>query len=175
MKSTTVKGTPVNHVSSRGALIGAREGYASVPPATPKGMSGTVNKQFEGDQKGNRQVEQETGVKYGTSYNSNLGNPDEAVRVRADHRYGVIPVNGGQDMNASSSNGNGVILDHMSRDKGYQPKDAHTMDSPVHDDAPFFDTRTIKQENAAHMGGNTAPGLIEDDLVRAGGVMSRED
>jgi hypothetical protein len=169
MKS--VRGTPVNHVNSRGALIGNKEGFGSVPPRLPKGYSGTVNQQFEGDQKGNQQV----GIAGGTPARSELGNPDEALRVRADHRYGVSAGAGGQDYNNPASNGNGVVFDDMSRSAGYTPPNAATMDSPVAKGSPVFDTHNIRAENLAHLGQGVgaAPSQAGDDLVKIGGVMGK--
>jgi hypothetical protein len=159
----------VNRVGPAGAFIGAREGYAAKMPVKPMGYNGTVNSQFEGDQSGNRQ----TGLNTGTPFNSEQGNPDEASRVRFQGRYGVIDVNGGQDMNSPSSNGNGVVLDGMNREKGYQPRDTKQLDSPVPSGAPFFDTRTIAEENRAHLGGDEFNTVDLDDLGKMGGVMSR--
>ena len=175
MKSTTVKGTPVNRISPAGAFIGNREGFnAKMKPDGYSGRSGVVKDQYEGDRRGPDQVRAQGNLPpLGTPYESNTGNPDEAIRTRADHRYGIVLGENGQDMNNPSSNGDGVVFDGMAREKGYQPRDAATLDSPVMDTAPWFDTRTIRQENAAHMGANTSPTLIEDDLVRAGGVMSK--
>ena len=170
MKSKGTWGTPVNNIGPSGALIGAREGYAAVPAVKPKGYSGTVNKQFQGSQKGN----DEEGISTGTPYQSELGNPNETSNTRQDYRYGVSTVAGGQDLNNPSSNGNGVILDGMNRAKGYQPPDLKIPDSPVPENSPWFDTRTIREENRAHLGANTSTDLVEDDLSRINrGVMNR--
>jgi len=169
MKS--VRGTQVNHVNSRGAFIGNKEGFGSVPPRLPKGYSGTVNQQYEGDQKGNQQV----GIAGGTPARSELGNPDEASRVRFQGRYGVSPGGGGNDYNNPAANGNGVVLDGMSREEGYTPPNAATLDSPVRAGSPVFDTRTIRDENVAHLGQGIGarPSQAADDLVKIGGVMGK--
>jgi len=174
-------------MKSKGIVLGeghvntVRSGGAGIKPQRPAGYetgAQTVRDQFEGSQKGNDQARAEmsgnTGI--GTVYNSDAGNPGDASRTRSDHRYGVTDVNGGQDMNNPSSNGNGVILDGMNRDKGYAPTPTRMMDSPVRDDAPFFDTSTIHDENLGRMGRGkgVSPDQVEDDLVGIdGGVLSR--
>jgi hypothetical protein len=134
-------------------------------------MSGTVNKQFEGDQKGNRQE----GVAKGTPYQSQAGNSDEFVRVRSRDKYGKVIDDAAGDQANYLSNGNGVILDGIAREMGYTPMAAATMDSPVMMGAPHFDTRTIRQENLAHMGQGigAAPSQSGDDILAIGGVISR--
>jgi hypothetical protein len=137
-------------------------------------MSGTVNKQFEGDQKGNQQI----GIATGTPAHHTLGNPDEASRVRFQGPYGVSPGGGGNDYNNPAANGNGVVLDGMGRGEGYTPPNAATMDSPVGKGAPVFDTHNIRAENIAHLGQGTGaqPSQAADDLrAIQGGVMSREE
>lgn len=136
-------------------------------------MSGTVNKQFEGDQKGNR----EEGIATGTPFHSHHGNPDETSHTRQAHRYGVSPVAGGQDLNNAAANGNGVVLGGMSREAGYTPVNAPAMDSPVVKGAPALDTRDIRAENVAHLGQGVGaqPSQSADDLKKiTGGVMSRD-
>ena len=130
MKSSSVRGTPYTHVTntrSEGMMHGAK----------PKGMSGTVNKQFEGDQKGNRQV----GIAQGTPYQSMDGNSDEFVRVRSRDKYGKVIDDAAGDQANHLNNGNGVILDGIAREMGYTPMAAATMDSPVMMGAPRFDAR----------------------------------
>lgn len=172
-KGRVVYGTPVNTIKSGGAGINPGK------PAGFKTGAETVPDRFEGDQRGTRQVERANGWpanSLGSTYNSDAGNPGDALRTRADHRYGVIDVNGGQDMNSPASNGNGVILDGMNRGKGYQPPTMRTTDSPVRDDAPFFDTSTIREENLEHLGRGkgVSPDQVDDDLVGIdGGVLSR--
>jgi len=162
MKSSSVRGTPVNSIKAP-PNQGMRAG-------TPKGMNGAVNRQYEGDQKGNRQE----GIATGTAYHSEDGNSPEAMRVRSEGRYGMVRDENG-DQNNPRDNGNGVLLDGISRESGYNPRDAHTMDSPVMDGAPKFDTRTIRQENLAHLGQGigASPAQAGDDLDSIGGVMAR--
>jgi hypothetical protein len=163
VKSSSVRGTPYTHVTNT-----AQEG---ISPRTPKGMSGTVNKQFEGDQKGNRQE----GVAKGTPYQSQAGNSDEFVRVRSRDKYGKVIDDAAGDQANYKSNGNGVILDGIAREMGYTPMAAATMDSPVMMGAPHFDTRTIRDENLAHIGQGigAAPSQSGDDILAIGGVISR--
>ncbi len=163
MKSTTVRGTPVRHISNT-----AREGMMA---GKPSGMSGTVNKQFEGDQKGNRQE----GVARGTPYESRDGNSDEFMRTRSQGKYGMVMDAAAGDQADPRDNGNGVILDGMSREAGYTPMSERTMDSPVMEGAPTFDTRTIRDENIAHLGQGIGarPSQAADDILNIGGVMSR--
>jgi hypothetical protein len=171
MKAGTksVRGTPVNHVGPKGALIGNKEGYGA--KAGPKGMSGTVNKQYEGDQKGNREV----GISTGTPYQSQYGNPDETSVTREDHRYGVSLGAGGQDYNDPKANGDGTMFADMSRAEGYTPPNARTADSPVRKGSPVFDTHDIRAENLSHIGEGigAAPSQAADDLVKIGGVMGK--
>ena len=164
MKSSSVRGTPYTRVSNtrtEGMMHGAK----------PKGMSGTVNKQFEGDQKGNRQV----GVAQGTPYQSQDGNSDEFMRTRSNGKYGVVMDPAAGNLADPAANGNGTILDGMSREMGYTPMPAATMDSPVMTGAPHFDTRMIRAENLAHMGQGigAAPSQSGDDILAIGGVISR--
>lgn len=163
MKSTSVRGTPVRHITNT-----AREGIA---PGTPKGMSGTVNKQFEGDQKGNRQE----GVASGTPYTSKAGNSDEFMRRRPTTGAIAADDQVGADFNNPRSNGNGVILDGISRDSGYTPQPERAMDSPVPSDAPTFDPSFIRQENLAHLGQGqgASPAQAADEILNIGGVLSR--
>jgi hypothetical protein len=161
-----------NKVSPSGALIGVREGYGAVPPRAPKGMEGTVNRQFQGEQETNR-----ANGATGTPAQQALGNPDETSITRFAGRYGVSRAAGGQDLNDPAANGNGVMFDGMSRETGYTPPTAETLDSPVRKGAPEFDTRFIRTENIAHLGQGIGaqPSQAADD-IRAidDGVMSRD-
>jgi hypothetical protein len=142
----------------------------------PKGYSGTVNKQFEGDQKGNRQVEEGMeGGKLGTDYHSEKGNSANFRRVVSHGLYGDSRGLSGLDQQKSSSNGNGVILDGMSRADGYTPKSERTTDSPVPEGAPEFRTSFIREENIARQGQGigASPSQASDDILEIGGVMSR--
>jgi hypothetical protein len=163
-------GTPVNVIKSGGS------GRAAGKPGGYAGAAGTVRDTFEGDQKGPRQVAAQMSGKQdlGTPYQSVAGNPGDASRIaHGTGFYGVDAVEGGQNMNDASSNGNGTILDHMSRETQYQPRSPAMIDSPVPGNAPFFDSRTINDENRAHAGrGNEA--TANDRLLPIGGVMSRD-
>jgi hypothetical protein len=116
-------------------------------------MSGTVDKQFEGDQKGNRQVEGETGARYGTPAHSVKGNPPNA---RREHDTGAHK--GGENAKEAG----GILgLERAER----------TMDSPVPEGAPHFDDGKVRTLNeiAAGEGAHTS----HDDIDAIGGVMSR--
>jgi hypothetical protein len=165
-RGKTHVGTPVNSIKAP-LNQGMRAG-------TPSGMQGTVNRQFQGDQRGNRQE----GISTGTPYVSRDGNSPEARRVASQGHYGhVVDTATREDMNDPRSNGDGVVLDGMSQDYG-DPTHKPTMDSPVPTHAPVFQTRHILEENAAHLGsgsGKTAPNAANarDNLLNVGGVMSR--
>lgn len=133
----------------------------------PKGFSGTVNQSFEGDQKGNRQV----GIATGTPYQSHDGNGPESKRVRSHGKYGMVTDQNGDQAN-HLNNGNGVILDGISRENGYFPQGDQSTDSPVPGNAPSFDPRAVRQDNLAHLGrGNER--AVGDVITEVGGVMSR--
>jgi hypothetical protein len=164
MKSTTVRGTPYRKIENT-----ANEG---ISPRTPAGNRGTVDK-----------MNSEPGIRTGpqprgTPYQSQAGNSDEFSRVASQGKYGhVVDTATGENMNDPRSNGDGVILDDMATDYN-DPRHAPTIDSPVSPEAPIFETRTIAEENAAHLGrgrGSTAPNRANatDDLLAIGGVMSR--
>jgi hypothetical protein len=163
MRPTTVRGTPYTKITNT-----ANQG---VSPRTPSGMKGTVEENTA-----------EPGIRTGppgrgTPYRSQAGNSDEFMRTVSRDRYGMVmdPVLG--NPNDPRTNGDGVILDHMATD--YEdPRHMPTMDSPVPVEAPIFETSTVAQENAAHLGrgrGPTAPNpaMARDDLLAIGGVMSR--
>jgi len=169
-RPTVVRGTPTNHVGPAGALIGGREGYS---PGKPAGLEGTQPSGFTAEQSGYR-----PNPRGGTAYNSDLGNPDEASRVaEGTGRYGKVISEGGQDHKNFASNGDGVVLDKMSKDSA-DPAHQPTLDSPVPRHAPIFETDNIIAENIAHLGkgsGPTAPNddMGRDDLMKIGGVLSR--
>lgn len=160
MKSTSVRGTPVTSIKASNT-----EGQRAGKPA---GMNGTVNKQFEGDQRF------QENPRAGTPYNSQDGNGPETRVVRSQGKYGMVTDENG-DQNNPKDNGNGVLLDGISREAGYTPRDERTMDSPVHEGAPRFNTSFIKQENLAHLGQGigAAPSQASDEILAIGGVMSR--
>lgn len=167
MKSTTVRGTPINQIGPKGSSTGDRQGFN--PQAAPKGYTGTVNTQFQGDQS------QQPNPSSGTPYNSGPGNPDDTRNLRQDGRYGVSPVAGGADANTNDGTGGAVMFSGVTREAGYNPKDAAAMDSPVTKGSPALDTRTIRQENLAHMGQGVGAESSQsgDEILNIGGVMSR--
>lgn len=159
----------VNHVGPKGAFIGNTEGNT---PGVPQGYSGkTVPDQYRGDGVG---IDTRRLPNTGTPYQDSDGNPDEARRVAFQGPYGVSPGAGGVDMNDPAANGSGVVFDRTtSAQNGNMPKAAPQADSPVPKDAPYFDTRTIAQENRAHLGQGNAS--AEDSLLKIpGGVMGRD-
>lgn len=162
MKSSSVRGTPVRHISNT-----TREGMGA---AKPKGMDGTVNRQFQGDQSINRQE----GISTGTPYTSRDGNSDEFSRTVSHDKYGKVIGEAG-DNQQPRDNGNGVLLDGMDRDRGYEPRDERTLDSPVPDGSPTFDASFIQAENRAHLGKGigVSEAQINDDVLGIGGVLSR--
>jgi len=166
MKRTTIRGTPINHVGPSGAFVGNREGYGAA--SSPPGYDGQTTKdQFRG-------TGMSTAQGPGTPYNSQPGNPDETLRTASSGRYGIVRSENGQDHNNSSSNGTGVLLDGTSDvDNGYLAAPAQTLDSPVPARAPRFDPKDILTENLAHLGKDQPETLVEGDLVKIGGVMSR--
>ena len=131
----------VNNIGPGGE--GGREGYGA--SGGPPGYKGTANPNFA-----------EPGIRTGpegrgTAANHVQGNPDEASTVRLQHPYGLVISENGQDHNNARANGDGTILDHMSKD--YEnPSPAPTVDSPVPGVAPMFDTGSIIDENRAHLG-----------------------
>jgi hypothetical protein len=161
MKSSSVRGTPINSIKA--------PNNQGMMAAKPKGMSGVVNRQFEGEQATNR-----ANGNTGTPYNSQDGNGPESKRVRSSDKYGKVRDHNG-DQNNPADNGNGVILDDITRESGYNPKDAEAMDSPVPRGSPEFNTRTIEQENLAHLGQGigAVPAMAGDDILAIDGVMSR--
>lgn len=170
-RGARVVGTPYRKIENTA--------HQGIKPGTPKGFSGgseTSPDQYEGSQRGNRQVRSEMSGgrrEIGTEYHSDAGNGPEFRReVSHGEHGGHVISEHGQNMNDPSSNGNGVILDHMSREAGYTPKGDRTMDSPVPERAPDFDTRTIAEENRAHAGRRNERTAV-DTLASIGGVMSR--
>ena len=169
MKSTTVRGTPTNHIGPTGAPVGNAEGRT---PGVPADLSGTtVKDQFRGDGVG---IDTRLPPGSGTPLVDREGNVDEARRVVSQGRYGVSPGAGGVDMNDPAANGSGVVFDGTNRvSDGYLPAGAATVDSPVPARAPRFDPKDILAENLAHLGKDQPETLVDGNLVEAGGVMSR--
>src|SRR5438045_9501652 len=86
MKSTTVRGTPTNHIGPTGAPVGNAEGRT---PGVPADLSGTtVKNQFRGDGVG---IDTRLPPGSGTPYVDREGNVDQARRVVSSDRYGVSP------------------------------------------------------------------------------------
>jgi len=164
MKQSTVRGTPIHSIKAPNTQ-GMRAGK-------PAGMSGTVNRQFEGDQKINR----EEGISTGTPYHSEDGNGPESKRVRSSDRYGIVetPSEGNQALN--TSNGNGILFDRVKREDDYFGKEDEMMDSPVPQGAqqPQHDSslklNELRNGKGKYWGADDA---IEDSLLKADGVMSR--
>lgn len=168
-KSKVVYGTPVNTI---------RSGGAGINPGKPAGFNTgaeTVPDRFEGDQRGNRQVEAENGWpanSLGSTYNSDRGNPGDALTKRPTE----VISEGGQRHNDFRSNGNGVMFDGVKQSSDYFGKEADVLDSPVPKGAqmPEHDAsiklNEIRNGQGSYWG---ADDVIEDSLVKADGVMSR--
>lgn len=164
MKSTSVRGTPFRSISADNG-----QGFLS-PGAKPKGMSGTVNKQFEGDQSGNRQE----GISTGTPYNSSSVNDD--TQKGTTSKFGVVQSGGAGDQAQHDSNGNGVLFNGVSRARDYIATPAPGLDSPVPEGSQKpQDDASLKLNAIGNGAGNYwgADDTIEDSLVAAGGIMSR--
>jgi hypothetical protein len=165
MKQSSIRGTPINRISDSGFRSGGK----------PAGYSGTVNKQFEGDQSGNRQE----GISTGTPYESRHGNPGDARRTRSQGPYGEIDSNGQGNVNSPTSNGNGVLLDGISENRDYTPwgrDGADVMDSPVPAGKQMPQPDSANALNALRNGEGAYWGAreqIDDQLLRINGVMSR--
>lgn len=162
MKSSSVRGTPVRSIS-------ANNGQGFNNGGKPAGMSGTVSRQFEGDQKGNAQV----GIATGTPYQSSSVNDDKAPKT-ARAKYGMVTDQNG-DQASPTSNGNGTLFDGVSREGAYLPPAAGAMDSPVTHGAPALNPGAIRVENLAHLGQGigASPSQASDEILKIGGVMSR--
>lgn len=173
-KSKVVYGTPVNSI---------RSGASGINPGKPAGFNTgaqTVPDIFEGDQRGNRQVEKENGWpanSLGSTYNSDPGNPGDASRTRLADRYGKNRSGAGPiDMNDPKANGNGVIFDGVSRARDYTATPSDVMDSPVpkgaqqpQDDASIK-LNELRNGEGSYWGADDA---IEDSLLKGGGTLSR--
>jgi hypothetical protein len=165
MKQSTVRGTPINSIkatNSQGMNHGAK----------PKGYHGTVNKQFEGDQKGNDQE----GISTGTPYQSLDGNGPESKRVRSSDKFGKVTTASEGDQAEPDSNGNGVLFDGVKRERDYIATPSNVMDSPVPEGAQKpQDDASIKLNELRNGQGKYwgADDVIEDSLLKAEGVMSR--
>jgi hypothetical protein len=166
-RGTTVRGTPINRTNVAG--------NSGIRPGVPKGMVGTVHKQYDSDRRG-----YQSDPNGGTPYHSQAGNPPEARQlVTRDARGRVLDPNMGEVPNDPSSNGTGVVFDGTDNmGDGNSPRIEPTMDSPVPREAPVFDPGFMVQENRQHLGhgkGPTAPNdaMSRDEILPIGGVMSR--
>lgn len=166
MKSSTVRGTPVRFIGPAGSGVigGGHEGFRQ--GSHLPGMSGTVNRQFEGDQSS------QPNARSGTPYQDREGNPDEFKRV-ASHgpKGGVVISENGLNHNDPASTGAGVILASQGPGHMNNPAGAPAMDSPVPAHAPQFQTEAMVAENRAHLG--TGNEIATGTLLEVGGVMSR--
>jgi len=174
-KGRVVHGTPVNTIRNAGA--------AGINPGKPAGFNTgaeTVPDRFEGDQRGNRQVEQQNGWPsntLGSTYNSDAGNPGNASRTRLADRYGKnLSGAGPVDMNDPRANGNGVIFDGVKPESDYIATPANLVDSPVPKGAqrPIPDAtikiNDIRSGEGEYWGADDA---IEDSVLKADGVLAR--
>jgi hypothetical protein len=162
IKGSVLGANHVNYVGPKGAFIGSAEGRT---PGVPAGYEGTVGNQYGRDVI-------DTSLRGGTPLNDRDGNVDEARRVVSQHRYGMSPVAGGIDLNDPAANGSGVVFDGAKASNGYMPNPGPTVDSPVPQNARYFDNRTVAQENKARLGQGDG-GIPHDDVRKMGGVMSR--
>lgn len=164
MKQSTVRGTPIHSIKAPNTQ-GMRAGK-------PEGFSGTVNRQFEGDQKSNR----EEGHSTGTPYHSEDGNPPGASRMRSSDKFGRVDTPAAGDQAFNTSNGNGVLFDDVKREDDYIGKESDVKDSPVPEGAqqPQHDA-SIKLNELRNGKGSYwgADDVIEDSLLKADGVISR--
>ena len=161
MKSSTVRGTPINKIDNPGFTA-----------SKPGGMNGTVNTHFQGDQS------QQPQAGSGTPYASRNGNPDQARRVAegGSPKGGVVLSENGINMNAPESNGNGVVLDGVTKEKDYTPWNEPAMDSPVPTGAqrPLESSMNIINAMVSGNGKDySGSKVIPDNLMETGGVMSR--
>lgn len=156
MRGSSVRGTPYHHISNT-----AHEG---IKAGTPKGMKGTVPDGYA-----------EPGIHTGpqgpgTPYHSQAGNGPETRRVVA-HGTNVESSDHG-NQNSPESNGKGVIFDGANDyNAGFMPHAEAPIDSPVPRHAPGFDTRSIREEDRAHVGTRNEGAL--ESLIDGKGVMSR--
>lgn len=111
----------------------------------------------------------------GTPYNSAKVSDDAAPKSSSGTFGNVIDTQTGVNLSRPESNGNGVILDGISRESDYFPKTAGAMDSPVPAGSPTFREGGMRAENIAHLGQGigAAPSQASDVILNIGGVMSR--
>src|SRR5277367_4608821 len=163
MKPSSVIGTPFHSIkasNNQGMNHGAK----------PSGMSGTVNRQFEGDQKINR----EEGISTGTPYQSMDGNGPETSRMRSHGKFGDVETPAAGNQAEHTSNGNGVIFDGIERARDYMARPRPAMDSPVPEGSQkpqsnaSIKLNEIRNGEGEYWGAND---VIEDHLLAANGVM----
>lgn len=157
VKPSTVRGTPVRSISQGGYTNSGK----------PPGFQGTVNPQYAG---------QSATPGGGTPYNSGAGNDDQTKTTKQSGGVGqVIDTQTGTNLNEPSSNGNGVILDGITREGDYFPQSAGAMDSPVPNGSPAFQKGAMRAENIAHLGQGKGADASQagDVLLGIGGVMDR--
>jgi hypothetical protein len=161
VKASTVRGTPVRSIS-------ADNGQGFTSGGKPANYSGTVPNAYQGDQS------QKINPKSGTPYNSSSVNDDKAAKSTTG-KYGHVIDEVAGDQGSHLSNGNGVILDGLSRESDYTPRAAGTMDSPVPNGAASFPAGAMRTENIAHLGKGVGVDASQagDVLEAIGGVMSR--
>lgn len=163
MKSTSVHGTPFRSIS-------ANNGQGFNGGAKPAGMSGVVNKQYEGEQATNR-----ANGATGTPYQSSSVN-DDRQPTPSRTKYGINNSNGQGDMNNPMSNGDGTLFDGVSEAGDFVPPAGNVMDSPVPAGAQ------VPQDDAAETLANLRSGVGKEwgpsdgpgnNFQEMGGVMSR--
>ena len=164
MKSSSVRGTPIRSISADNG-----QGFNSRPK--PGGLSGTVNRQFEGDQKINRQE----GISTGTPYQSGSVNDDLPPKTTRS-KYGMVDTPAAGDQAQHTSNGNGVLFNGVEQSNDYLPNLKDVMDSPVPEGAQMpqddasLKLNEIRNGKGSYWGSDDA---IQDSIVKAGGVISR--
>lgn len=111
----------------------------------------------------------------GTPYRSATVSDDKAPKSTSGTFGEVIDTQTGVNFNRPESNGNGVILDGITRPSDYSPQSAAAMDSPVPQGAPSFPAGAMHAENLAHLGKGIGVNASQagDVLDAIGGVMSR--
>lgn len=166
-KGTVHRGTPYHHVTDT-----AHQGIAPGRPREQgtgergKTMTHTTMEPYRSDTRG-----YQSDPRSGTPYHSDAGNGPEYKRTVEQSTDAESADHGNQ--NDPKTNGRGVVFDGAnSYERGYSPHSEPTMDSPVPGHAPVFDTRTVREEDRAHVGMRNESAAT-DDILKIGGVMSR--
>lgn len=160
MARTSVRGTPYTHIKASNT-----EGQR---PGIPMGSDGqTSMQQFRG-------TGMSTTQSSGTPYRSEAGNGPETMRMVSSDRYGMVEDRSAGNLSDPKSNGDGVVLDGMTRDYASPPVHP-ALDSPVPSGAPVFMTDNIPRVNDMRNGVGIGAGPVQgrDNLLDCGGVMSR--